>query len=71
MIFSRAGRKMIPLLLLGAALFIVNLGFGMFTPILPQYAATLGIGTTALAFAYSLYNVALIVCLIPWRDHCR
>jgi MFS family permease len=64
-VFSRAERKMIPLLLLGAALFIVNLGFGMFTPILPQYAARLGIDTPALAFAYSLYNVALIVCLIP------
>lgn len=53
------------LLLLGTALFVVNLGFGMFTPILPQYAAKLGIDATSLGFAYSLYNVALIICLIP------
>jgi len=44
---------------------VVNLGFGMFTPILPQYASTLGIDASALGFAYSLYNVALIVCLVP------
>ncbi|TLM99376.1 MFS transporter, partial [bacterium] len=35
------------------------------TPILPQYASMLGIDASALGFAYSLYNVALIVCLIP------
>lgn len=44
---------------------IVNLGFGMFTPILPQYANLLGIDATVLSYVYSLYNVALIVCLIP------
>jgi MFS family permease len=32
---------------------------------LPQYASILGIDPTALGLAYSLYNVALIVCLIP------
>jgi MFS family permease len=53
------------LLLLGIALFVVSLGFGMFTPILPQYAVELGIDTTSLGFAYSLYNVALIIFLIP------
>lgn len=37
----------------------------MFTPILPQYAAKLGIDPAALGFAYSLYNVALIICLFP------
>jgi len=46
-------------------LFVVSLGFGMFVPILPQYAARLGIDATSLGFAYSLYNVALIICLIP------
>lgn len=55
----------IPLVLLGLALFVVTLGFGMFTPILPQYAVRLGIDATSLGFAYSIYNVALIVCLIP------
>jgi DHA1 family multidrug resistance protein-like MFS transporter len=55
----------ISLVLLGLALLVVNLGFGMFTPILPQYASMLGIDASALGFAYSLYNVALIVCLIP------
>jgi MFS family permease len=50
---------------LGVALFVVRLGFGMFTPILPQYAAKLGIDATSLGFAYSLYNVALIIFLIP------
>jgi len=54
-----------PLVLLGIALFVVSLGFGMFTPILPQYAVKLGIDTTSLGFAYSLYNVALIIFLIP------
>jgi MFS family permease len=53
------------LVLLGIALFVVSLGFGMFTPILPQYAVELGIDTTSLGFAYSLYNVALIIFLIP------
>ncbi len=62
----RIERKLtISLLLLGAALFVVSLGFGMFTPILPQYAAKLGIDATSLGFAYSLYNVALIIFLIP------
>lgn len=46
-------------------MFVVSLGFGMFVPILPQYAARLGIDATSLGFAYSLYNVALIICLIP------
>lgn len=55
----------IPLVLLGLALFVVTLGFGMFTPILPQYGVRLGIDATSLGFAYSIYNVALIVCLIP------
>ena len=65
-IFQRIERKMTAsLLLLGAALFVVSLGFGMFTPILPQYATRLGIDPTSLGFAYSLYNVALIICLIP------
>jgi len=65
-VFSRIReRVIIPLVFLGLALFVVNLGFGMFAPILPQYAARLGIDTTALGFAYSLYNIALIVCLIP------
>ncbi len=64
--FSAArGRIQIPLVLLGLALLIVNLGFGMFTPILPQYANLLGIDATVLSYVYSLYNVALIVCLIP------
>jgi MFS family permease len=58
-------RIQIPLVLLGLALLIVNLGSGMFTPILPQYASMLGIDTTALSWVYSLYNVALIACLIP------
>ena len=55
----------ISLVLLGLSLLVVNLGFGMFTPILPQYADTLGIDASALGFAYSLYNVALLVCLVP------
>jgi MFS family permease len=55
----------ISLILLGLSLLVVNLGFGMFTPILPQYASTLGIDASALGFAYSLYNAALVVCLIP------
>jgi MFS family permease len=59
------GEFSISLVLLGLALLVVNLGFGMFTPILPQYASMLGIDASALGFAYSLYNVALIVCLIP------
>ena len=64
--FSLARAKIqVPLVLLGLALLIVNLGFGMFTPILPQYANLLGIDATALSYVYSLYNVALIVCLIP------
>jgi len=63
--FSRGARMTIPLVLFGSALFIVNLGYGMFTPILPQYASRLGIDPAALGLAYSLYNVALIVCLIP------
>jgi MFS family permease len=69
---SRLGRRnltregfSISLVLLGLSLLVVNLGFGMFTPILPQYASTLGIDPTALGFAYSLYNAALVVCLIP------
>lgn len=53
------------LLLLGMGLFVVSLGFGMFTPILPQYAVRLGIDAASLGFAYSLYNVALIIFLIP------
>jgi ACDE family multidrug resistance protein len=53
------------LVLLGVALFVVSLGFGMFTPILPQYATKLGIDAASLGFAYSLYNVALIIFLIP------
>jgi len=64
--FSRVAEKTsMPLILLGVALFVVSLGFGMFTPILPQYAAQLGIDATSLGFAYSLYNVALIIFLIP------
>lgn len=59
------GKMTIPLVLLGLALFVVTLGFGMFTPILPQYGVRLGIDATSLGFAYSIYNVALIVCLIP------
>jgi MFS family permease len=59
------GRMTRSLLLLGVAIFVVSLGFGMFTPILPQYAARLGIDATSLGFAYSLYNVALIIFLIP------
>jgi MFS family permease len=55
----------VSLVLLGLSLLVVNLGFGMFTPILPQYASTLGIDPSALGFAYSLYNAALVVCLIP------
>lgn len=55
----------IPLVLLGIALFVVSLGFGIFTPILPQYAEKLGIDVASLGFAYSLYNVALIICLFP------
>jgi MFS family permease len=62
--FAKGGFS-VSLILLGLALLVVNLGFGMFTPILPQYASTLGIDASALAFAYSLYNVALVVCLIP------
>lgn len=58
-------RTQVSLVLLGLALLIVNLGFGMFTPILPQYANLLGIDAAALSYVYSLYNVALIVCLIP------
>ncbi len=58
-------RIQIPLVLLGLALLVVNLGSGMFTPILPQYANMLGIDATALSWVYSLYNVALIVCLLP------
>jgi len=54
-----------PLVLLGAALFVVSLGFGMFTPILPQYATELGIDPASLGLAYSLYNVTLIIFLIP------
>jgi MFS family permease len=64
-ISSIRGGFSISLVLLGLALLVVNLGFGMFTPILPQYASTLGIDASALGFAYSLYNVALVVCLIP------
>jgi len=60
----RAGFS-VSLVLLGLSLLVVNLGFGMFTPILPQYASTLGIDPSALGFAYSLYNAALVVCLIP------
>jgi len=60
-----AEKASMPLILLGVALFVVSLGFGMFTPILPQYAAQLGIDATSLGFAYSLYNVALIIFLIP------
>ena len=63
--FSRGARMTIPLVLFGSALFIVNLGYGMFTPILPQYASRFGIDPAALGLAYSLYNVALIICLIP------
>ena len=59
------GNIRVSLVLLGLALLIVNLGFGMFTPILPQYANLLGIDAAALSYVYSLYNVALIVCLIP------
>ncbi|HXZ97975.1 MAG TPA: MFS transporter [Candidatus Acidoferrum sp.] len=59
------GRMTRSLVLLGVAIFVVSLGFGMFTPILPQYAAKLGIDATSLGFAYSLYNVALIIFLIP------
>ncbi len=59
------GKMTVSLVLLGLALFVVTLGFGMFTPILPQYAIKLGIDATSLGFAYSIYNVALIVCLIP------
>ncbi len=55
----------IPLVLLGVALFVVSLGFGIFTPILPQYAAKLGIDAASLGFAYSLYNVALVIFLFP------
>jgi len=55
----------ISLILLGVALFVVSLGFGMFTPILPQYATQLGIDAASLGFAYSLYNVTLIIFLIP------
>jgi MFS family permease len=62
---AKEGRMTTSLVLLGMALFVVSLGFGMFTPILPQYAAKLGIDTTSLGFAYSLYNVALIIFLIP------
>jgi MFS family permease len=64
-IFTAKGKMTRSLLLLGVALFVVSLGFGMFTPILPQYAAKLGIDATSLGFAYSLYNVALIIFLIP------
>jgi len=64
-IFTTKGKMTTSLVLLGIALFVVSLGFGMFTPILPQYAAELGIDTTSLGFAYSLYNVALIIFLIP------
>ena len=69
---NRVGKKKpvrmgfsISLVLLGLSLLVVNLGFGMFTPILPQYASTLGIDASVLGFAYSLYNAALVVFLIP------
>lgn len=59
------GGLTVSLILLGLALFVVTLGFGMFTPIMPQYAVKLGIDATSLGFAYSVYNVTLILCLIP------
>lgn len=64
-VFSRGAQIGTPILLFGSALFIVNLGYGMFTPILPQCAGRLGIEPAALGLAYSLYNVALIVFLVP------
>jgi MFS family permease len=64
-ILTAKGKRTTSLVLLGIALFVVSLGFGMFTPILPQYAVELGIDTTSLGLAYSLYNVALIIFLIP------